>query len=265
MEIALDLARSLLAQPTAPFHEDAVRSEIFQLLAQCPHVMVTQDDFGNVIAHYQCGPARPQFALSAHMDHPGFVGNEFLGSVPETYRQRNPPVRDFGAFSMWDLPPFELRDDRLYSRACDDLIGCAAIVAVFHELERSSAEASVYGLFTRAEEVGFVGALKLAQSGILPRDVVIISLETSSEKAPGCGMGDGVIVRVGDRSSIFAPDVTAMLIELAKSGEIPVQRCLMDRGTCAAAPSASRWGITTIVAPICKLNPSSSASRISTR
>ncbi len=236
MEIAaiLDLARSLLAQPTAPFHEDAVRSEIFQLLAQCPHVTVTQDHFGNVVAHYQRGPARAQFALGAHMDHPGFVGNEFLGSVPEAYREKRPPVRDFGAFSMWDLPAFELRDDRLYSRACDDLIGCASIVAVFHELERLSAEASVYGLFTRAEEVGFVGALQLAQSGILPQDLIIISLETSSEKAPGCRMGEGVIVRVGDRTSIFAPDVTAMLIELAKTREIPFQRCLMDGGTCEA-------------------------------
>jgi endoglucanase len=129
------------------------------------------------------------------MDHPGFVGNEFLGSVPEAYREKNPPVRDFGAFAMWDLPTFELRDDRVYSRACDDLIGCAAIVAVFHELERTAAETSIYGLFTRAEEVGFVGALKLAQSRIVPLDVIVVSLETSSEKAPGCRMGDGVIVR----------------------------------------------------------------------
>ena len=234
MEQLLDIIRSVLAQPTAPFHEDAVRAEIFQQLAQCPHVQTTRDDFGNVIAHYQRGDAPARFALAAHMDHPGYVGAEFLGGVPEEYRNAQPPTRDFGAFAMWDLPACELRDGHIHSRACDDLIGCATILATLHELERTGAEASVYGLFTRAEEVGFVGAIRLAQAALVPREVTIVSLETSSEKAPGCKMGDGVIVRVGDRTSIFDPAVTATFVELAQRAEIPAQRCLMSGGTCEA-------------------------------
>lgn len=230
----LAVIRSILAQPTAPFHEDAVRGEIVQQLAQCPHVTTSLDAFGNVIAHYRRGEATARFAFAVHMDHPGYVGDEFLGSVPESYRDKKPPTRDFGAFAMWDLPASEVRDGRVFSRACDDLIGCATVVTMFQELERSGAEASCYGVFTRAEEVGFVGAIELAKSGRLSREVTVISLECSSEKSGMCRMGDGAILRVGDRTSIFDPHVTAMLAELAKRAEIPVQRCLMSGGTCEA-------------------------------
>jgi endoglucanase len=231
----LDIIRPILAQPTAPFHEDAVRAEILMQLAQIPSVRAEQDDFGNVIACYEGCSGHAEYAFAAHMDHPGFVGEEFLGGVPESYREKRPPVRDFGAFSMWDLPTCEVRDGRIHSRACDDLIGCAAIIALFQQLDRIGAEASVYGLFTRAEEVGFIGAVQLAKSGRLPRDLTIVSLETSSEKSPGAGkMGDGVIIRVGDKTSIFDDSATAALTHAATEAKIPHQRCLMSGGTCEA-------------------------------
>ncbi len=231
----LDIIRPILAQPTAPFHEDAVRAEILMQLAQIPSVRVEQDDFGNVIARYEGCSDHAEFAFAAHMDHPGYVGEEFLGGVPESYREKKPPTRDFGAFAMWDLPACEVRDGRIHSRACDDLIGCAAIVALFQQLERLGAEATVYGLFTRAEEVGFIGAVHLAKSGRLPRDLTIVSLETSSEKSPGAGrMGEGVIVRVGDKTAVFDDAATAALTHAATDAKIPFQRCLMSGGTCEA-------------------------------
>ena len=262
--VLLDIIRSILAQPTAPFHEDAVRAEILIQLAQCPHVSAEQDDFGNVVARYRRGEGEARFAFAAHMDHPAYVfdpaitegaeaqagagskqppaapaaisgaplSSTFLGGVPREYREKNPPTRDFGAFAMWDLPACELREGRIHSRACDDLIGCSAIVALFRELEEQEAEACVYGLFTRAEEVGFVGAIRLAQSGIVPRTVTVISLETSSEKGGPAKMGEGVVVRVGDRTSIFDAGATATLVQFAKAAGIPAQRCLMSGGTC---------------------------------
>jgi len=250
-----DIIRSILAQPTAPFHEDAVRAEILIQLAQCSHVSAERDDFGNVVAQYRRGHGEARFAFAAHMDHPGYVfdpaagegaetaeksaaisgapvSSAFLGGVPREYREKNPPTRDFGAFAMWDLPACEVREGRVYSRACDDLIGCAAIVALFRELEEREAEACVYGLFTRAEEVGFVGAIRLAQSGVVPRTVTVISLETSSEKGGPAKMGEGVVVRVGDKTSIFDAAATATLVQFAKAAEVPAQRCLMSGGTC---------------------------------
>jgi putative aminopeptidase FrvX len=230
----VDIAQAILAQPTAPFHEGAVRGEILRLLESCPHVTVQTDAFGNLIARYQRGEATPKLAFAAHMDHPGYVGDRFLGGVPEVYRAHKPATRDFGGFAMWDLPAFELREGRIFSRACDDLIGCAAIVSMFHELERLEATAAVYGLFTRAEEVGFVGAIAMAKARVLPESVVIVSLETSSERGGACRMGDGVIVRVGDRTSIFDSAATSALSHWARESQIPFQRCLMSGGTCEA-------------------------------
>jgi endoglucanase len=230
----LDLVGSILEQPTAPFHEDAVRSEIIQQLAKCPHVKVELDATGNVIAQYQRAVESPRFALVAHMDHPGYVGSEFLGWVPESYREKKPPTRDFGAFSMWDLPACDLRDGIIYSRACDDLGGCAAMVATLQELEATEAEANVLALFSRAEEVGFVGAIELARSRRVPQEVTIISLECSSDKGGMATIGDGAVLRVGDRTSIFDPSTTATLEAIAKRAGILLQRRLMSGGTCEA-------------------------------
>ncbi len=234
----LAIARRILAQPTAPFHEDAVRREIRALLSDCPHVRLVEDRYGNLLAHYRRGKAAARFAFAAHMDHPAYVGREFLGGVPERYRKKKPPTRKFGAFRMWDLPACEVRTGRIRSRACDDLIGCAAIVAALRELEHAGAECSAWGLFTRAEEVGFIGAIELAKSGRLPKGVTVVSLETSSVKGGPVTIGGGPIIRVGDRTSIFDSAATAQLQAAAKGAGIPHQRALMQGGTCEATAYA---------------------------
>jgi len=134
---------------------------------------------------------------------------------------------------MWDLPEVVVAGDRLYSRACDDLVGCSAIVGMLGSLEESRSLASALGIFTRAEEVGFIGAIELVKAGRLDPDLTVISLETSAERPPA-RMGAGPIIRVGDRTSIFDSDVTAFLVETAKSRQLTYQRCLMDGGTCEA-------------------------------
>ena len=234
----LEIARQILNQPTAPFHENAVRTTIRRLLDDCTGVTLSEDSFGNLIAHYQNSGATPTFAFAAHMDHPAYVGREFLGGVPESYRKARPPTEKFGPFRMWKLPAFQVRGGRIYSRACDDLIGCACIVFMLRELAGKRAKCSVYGIFTRAEEVGFVGAIKLAKRGTIPKETTVISLETSSQKGGPVKMGEGVIVRVGDRTSIFDSAATARMLEVAKAAEIPHQRALMQGGTCEATAYA---------------------------
>ena len=251
----LPILRHIVSRPTAPFHEQAVAEAILGFLKDLPHVSVQVDKHGNLIARYERtgshrSPMKPRYAFAAHMDHPGWVRvdgqslgpvfhfprdrhpMQFLGSVPEAYL-KSPKVRGYGRFAMWDLPEFRLHDGLIHARACDDLVGCAVIVAMFAELEESAAETTCLGLFTRAEEVGFVGAMKLASSGLLPEDITIISLETSAERPPA-KMGDGPIIRVGDRRSIFDSAATAALEQIAVDSHIAVQRCLMPGGTCEA-------------------------------
>jgi endoglucanase len=235
----LRVVRALLNQPTAPFHEEAVRDAIVAELKACPHVRIEHDDYGNMIARYRRGTRRrPHWAFAAHMDHPGWVRTkqgdwQFLGSVPERFLV-GARMRQFGNFAMWDLPAFESRNGQIHSRACDDLLGCAEIICLFRELEAAKADVHCLGLFTRAEEVGFWGAIQLARSGALPKDVTVFSLETSAPRG-GAEIGRGPIVRVGDRLSIFDSGETARVMNVAADNAIPVQRCLLDGGACEAS------------------------------
>ena len=229
----LDVTRCILECPTAPTFEARVRAQIGALLEDLPSVTVVEDPFGNLIALYQGSDAPARFAFTAHMDHPGWrlrPDKEFLGAVPERLLA-SAPIREFGDFGMWDLPAFLLEGDRIRSRACDDLIGCATIVATLRDLATARAASSVYGVFTRAEEIGFIGAIQLAKSRKLPSNVTVVSLETSPEWPPAM-IGAGPIVRVGDRISIFDPATTEYFVKLAKSRSQPHQRCLMAGGTC---------------------------------
>ena len=53
-------------------------------------------------------------------------------------------------------------------RALDDLAGCASIMAALKILAADENRGEVYGVFTRAEEVGLIGARLLAENGTLP-------------------------------------------------------------------------------------------------
>ncbi|MDM7916163.1 MAG: M1 family aminopeptidase, partial [Candidatus Eisenbacteria bacterium] len=108
----------------------------------------------------------------------------------------------------------------------------------------------VWGVFTRAEEEGLLGACILAEEGTLSKETAIVSLETSKELP--CGrMGMGPIVRVGDRRSVFDPGISRALQETAdaltkdandakgaKAAKAAkgfrYQRGLMDGGVCEA-------------------------------
>jgi endoglucanase len=144
-----------------------------------------------------------------------------------------------GGFTMWAFPGFARRGSRIYSRCLDDLLGAASILATLDEMHRRRpGSAQVWGLFTRAEEIGLLGALAAIEAGTVPREATVISLETS-RALPHARAGDGVIVRVGDVRSVFDPRVTAALAGVASelSGEdraFRFQRRLMDGGTCEA-------------------------------
>jgi endoglucanase len=216
--------------------------------------------------------------LAAHLDHPGFefvrqLSNKawlarFRGGVPDNYFRRGVVLRlmpggspaRLGArkdpreklfeirttttattvpqFAVWELEDFAIRKGCIHARACDDLIGAAAVLSTMIDLKRSRARVHVIGVLSRAEEVGFHGALALATARKLPSDSLVVSLETSRE-LPGVKMGHGVILRVGDRASIFDSKSTRYLNEVAaglalKKKGFRFQRALMSGGTCEA-------------------------------
>ena len=144
-----------------------------------------------------------------------------------------------GDLAMWDLPAFKVRRGKLYSRACDDCVGCAALLCLFDGLVQKGIKKKVSGIFTVAEEAGLHGAKFLCTNKEISRQTAIITIETSMQ-LPGAELGDGVVVRVGDLQNVFNPDVTEFIRASAKRIKredkmFCYQRKLMDAGTCESS------------------------------
>ena len=137
---------------------------------------------------------------------------------------------------MWDLPAPALKGDRVHACACDDIAGVAALLDLLQRLSKKQLRADVYCLFTRAEEVGFIGAIGAAQVHSIPKKLPVIVIEMSKE-LPNARIGDGPVLRVGDRLSIFTPELIAFCGDVAQKlsrrrRTFAFQRKLMDGGAC---------------------------------
>lgn len=148
-----------------------------------------------------------------------------------------------GDVARWDLPDPEIINGELHTHACDDLGGVAAALCAMDVLRSDPKAAHVRLLFTRAEEIGFVGATAAMHAGTVPREARMVLLE-NSRSFPESPIGAGPIVRVGDRMSTFSPAFTAgfarlaeRLVEERKETDRPFkwQRKLMPGGACEAS------------------------------
>lgn len=160
-----------------------------------------------------------------------------------------------GDIGTWELPEQEIVDGVLYTNACDDLAAVAAALAAMEELrlahEGNVPALDVRLLFTRAEEVGFLGAIGACRDGTIPEGARVIALENSRSFADS-PIGGGPIVRVGDRVSVFTPELTGAVAKVAediaggpaiptasqKQASAPAwrwQRKLMAGGACEAS------------------------------
>ncbi len=141
-----------------------------------------------------------------------------------------------------------LEGDLLYTKAADDLIGAFAILETALFLKKAKKKAPFIGLLTRAEEVGFIGAIAHFELGwfrTTKRPVLAVSLETS-RTLPGAEIGKGPVVRLGDRKNVFHSGSTLVFSELANrvlAGKH--QRRIMDGGSCEGT-AATAYGIPTI-------------------
>lgn len=141
-----------------------------------------------------------------------------------------------GSIGMWDFPGARIRGRTLFARACDDVAGVSAILCALDELCRTRARGDCVAFFTRAEEVGFGGALAAVADRVLPRRAVVVAVECS-RAITGVAMGGGPVLRVGDKASVFTPAATAWCQVVAEKlaaadKSFRFQRKLMDGGTC---------------------------------
>lgn len=272
MQLGADFRRRLgtvLQCPTAPFHEGHVHRAILAAVEASPRLRAREDAFGNLEVTY--GPGRPKLLFACHTDHPALeaTGNgtaEILGGMRgkalrgarlrlfdgtlagaragAVVREGKPAVVKLlggrlprGTPLVLDLGGPTL-GRHVRARAVDDLLAVAACLAMFDRLAAARWRGTVGALFTRAEEVGFAGALGWVRTTVTGRATTIVNLEMSSAR-PHTPQGNGPILRVGDRMTAFSQDVLAELEEtataLARKGKgFRWQRALMDGGACEA-------------------------------
>lgn len=140
------------------------------------------------------------------------------------------------AFATLALTPFEIEGKWLLSRSIDDLLGCAASLEALRQVARAKIKTNLTVLLHRAEEVGFIGALDLIKTGQIKSTDSILSIETSKH-LPDAVPGKGPVIRTGDKSTIFDPNLVALLDEagaVLKSRGLKVQRTRLTGGSCEA-------------------------------
>jgi endoglucanase len=152
---------------------------------------------------------------------------EFHGPPPEP-----------GDIARWRFTRRQIPSGRLAAPAFDDLAGSAVALAAL-DRARQRRDLTHFGvLLTRAEEMGFVGAIHAALSGAVPADARILSIETSRASADA-PVGEGPIIRVGDGSSVFDAELTNRITAAVRESGLTHQRKLMSGGSCEATAFAA--------------------------
>lgn len=264
--------RAVTDLPTASGREDAVVAWVRSWVARRPDLRLEVDDGGNLLISQKGRTGRAPVVAVAHMDHPAFVVTgiagreaeyEFRGGVRPEYfdeavveiagasPQRATVTRHdqatmtgvfrfggsgrarLGDIARWRFPAWRERPGTVASSACDDLAGAVAALAALDHARGRAGLRHFAVLLTRAEEVGFVGAIHAARHGTLPSDARILSVEASrsSREAP---VGSGPVIRVGDASTVFDRDLTNLISRAAARSGVPHQRRLMAGGSCEA-------------------------------
>jgi len=170
--------------------------------------------------------------IQSHELNSGNSIARIVGAIAKINSVKNINIGDIG---IWDVKPFSLKAKMIHALQCDDLIGCAIVLSTIDRMISGGYHGNVIGLFTRAEEVGLEGATVSAANGLLPKNSLVISIETSSAEGGRAEQGEGAIIRVGDKQHIFSPKMSMWMTSVAnhlklKHDNFLYQRKLMDAG-----------------------------------
>jgi putative aminopeptidase FrvX len=256
--------------PTASGLEHEVVSWVEAWVSRRDDLKLARDSGGNLFVTQKGRKSRPPVFAVAHMDHPAFVVTdedgsfEFRGGVDDAYfedaridvvsRLDGPTgvVVDYdaethrgtarfernvnpGDIAMWRFSNTRQKRGLFRAPACDDLAGVAAALAALDKARHDAGLRHFGVMLTRAEEVGLIGAIHAARNRTIPESAQLLSIETSRE-LPNARIGDGPVIRIGDRSSVFDHEMSNRVSRAVASAGIPHQRKLMDGGNCEATP-----------------------------
>jgi putative aminopeptidase len=122
---------------------------------------------------------------------------------------------------------------RAHGRSFDERVGCTALISAVWALGAPLKDRDVTFVFSTGEELGLVGAGKLAArlaaEGHEPAYVFAVDTFVSSDsplenkRFADAELGKGFVIRAIDNSNIVPPALVAKVIELARANQIPVQ------------------------------------------
>ncbi len=232
----------------ASYEHEAAGREAFRVVAHMDHpAFVVHRQDGASELHFAGGVEEKYFAGKTIVFHheksqeplglASIVGTSFSNELKRVKIDRAIPPE--ATFAVWDLPKARCTKKLFISPACDDLAQVSTVLALLRKLALSGAKASFHALFTRAEEIGFAGALASLKTGKPLSRIPTLSLETSQARG-FAKVEAGPVVRVGDRLSIFDSRITHWLETAfrdlkAKAPKTTWQRLLMGGGTCEAS------------------------------
>jgi putative aminopeptidase FrvX len=211
------------------------------------HAPVTLHTGDHALSATLTGPAGTETPAGKHylaeLDHEADIVGPGAQVVP-------------GDIATWRMPKAEIDGAGVvHTHACDDLAAVAAALCAFDALYQQrlagQQHADVRVLLTRAEEIGFVGAIGACKLRTIPKGARVVALENSRAFAES-PVGAGPIVRVGDRLSVFTPWLTGACAQRAEeifggastprasqtsaqAAARPWQRKLMAGGACEAS------------------------------
>ncbi len=115
-------------------------------------------------------------------------------------------------------------DGLIRSKALDDRFGCAVMVKML----QGELEYDTYFAFNTCEEIGCDGAKEVAHN---LRPHIVIALETTTagdvlgvpKSKCACKIGEGAVISIMDRSTIYDKDLVEIAVEVAKERDIKWQ------------------------------------------
>ncbi len=150
-----------------------------------------------------------------------------------------------GDFAVYAPEFFELGGDLVAGTALDDRAGCTIVAETLKRLGDTKNE--IIAVFTVQEEVGLRGA-QAAAYDVQPDIGIALDVtpagDTPKEDRFNVKLGDGIAVKIMDKSVICHPAVVRALENAAKKSGAKYQReVLIAGGTDTAAMQRSRGGV----------------------
>lgn len=152
-----------------------------------------------------------------------------IGASSKEEAQAVCPPGSYGTFDS-DFIRFGESGRSLKGRAIDDRLGCAVMCDIARRMKDENIRSSgdVYFAFTCREELGLSGAVTAARRirpdlALVFESTAVADVLSSPETSKVAAQGEGGVLSILDRSSVYDADLTATLFELAKINGIPCQ------------------------------------------